>query len=155
MSGEATTPMKKSSLLRAVARWIGLLLLAGFIVVIVIVIRLPTISRDRMRMKRAFAQNDLMTITSSLKFYIVEFGASPVGDQAQVMVALLGKNPRQIVFLEGDSKRFNPRGEFVDPWGHPYRFDASNMDFVWAYSFGENGIDEGGAEGSDDIASWR
>ena len=71
---------------------------------------------------------------------------------ADVMNALYGMNLREIVFIDS-SYRVNARGEFLDPWGHPYRIDVSNPQSPNVYSFGENGIDEGGAEGSDDIAS--
>ena len=59
------------------------------------------------------------------------------------------------ILAEAAAKRFNAQGEYVDLWKHPYRIDVSNPQSPNVYSFGENGIDEGGAEGSDDIASWR
>lgn len=69
--------------------------------------------------------------------------------------ALLGENPRKIVFFAGPEKNFTPHGEYLDPWGTPYRFDLSDPKAPRVWSCGPNRKDEGGAEGSDDIVSWR
>ena len=148
MNEDATLPKKKGSSWLRVIVWI-------FIIVAVIVLLFPVGTGRGPGPKPSLAMRDAVTIRIALKQYIAEFGTPPIGDEAQVMAALRGKNPRQILFIELDAKRFNARGEFLDPWSHPYRFDASNPEFVWSYSFGKNGIDEGGAEGSDDVASWR
>jgi hypothetical protein len=50
--------------------------------------------------------------------------------------------------------RLNSAGQFLDPWGTPYRIDTSNPKFPWAYSCGPDKKDDGGAPGSDDIVSW-
>ncbi|HWB60611.1 MAG TPA: hypothetical protein VG733_14045 [Chthoniobacteraceae bacterium] len=50
--------------------------------------------------------------------------------------------------------RLNSAGQFLDPWGTPYRIDVSNPKFPWAYSCGPDKKDDGGAPGSDDIVSW-
>lgn len=78
----------------------------------------------------------------------------------ELVADLRGGNPRQIRFLEraGDGH--------LDPWGHrPKVLLDSNGDGqisidgvavaerVLIYSFGKNGVDEGGA--GDDIASWK
>ncbi|MEA3210407.1 MAG: hypothetical protein QOE70_3464 [Chthoniobacter sp.] len=127
----------------------------AMLIVILIALLFPLVPPVHESPKRVTARQDVIMIREALKQYIVEFGTAPVGNHAQIMTALRGKNPKQIIIFEADAKRFNPRGEFLDPWGTPYRIEASNIDFPWAYSFGKNLIDEGGAEFSDDIVSWR
>lgn len=105
--------------------------------------------------KRAQAQSDVDQICVALKLYHTEYGVLPSGDKAQIMTALHSANPRGIVFFEAASSRFNARGEFLDPWGTPFRLGPSDPAFPWAYSFGNDAKDDGGAPGSDDISSWR
>ena len=148
MNDDVTTPAKKGF------PW-GWLSLAITIVVLMLAFLVKVDREESTPAKRVTARNDVSNIRSSVMQYIVEFDAPPIGDQAQVMAAVCGKNPQQIVFWEFETKRFNARGEFHDPWGHPYRIDTSNRKSPAVYSLGKNGIDEGGAEGSDDVVSWR
>ncbi len=134
--------------------WIGMLV-AAFLMVIALSLLFPVQSGHGPVSKRLVARNELNQIHAALKFYIAEFGIPPIGGSAQIMAALQGGNPRHIVCFEADAKRFNSLGEFLDPWGTPYRIDASNPEFPWAYSFGKNTTDEGGAESSDDVSSWQ
>ena len=85
----------------------------------------------------------------------VQLGAPPTGDHTEIMAALRDMNGRKDFFHTYELKQLSARGEYLDPWDHPYRIDTSNPQSPNVYSFGKNGIDEGGAEGSDDIASWR
>lgn len=148
MNANATLPE------RSAFPWFGLFIaMAAVVLGILFYVNMPR--EQSLTEKRAVARNDVMTLVAAIKNHIAEYGASPIGDNAHIMAALRGTNARQIVFFEMDADRINALGEFFDPWGHPYRIDASNPEFVWVYSFGKNGIDEGGAEGSDDIASWR
>ena len=103
----------------------------------------------------ARARMDAGQIQTALRAYYVTFGNPPAGDHARIMAALRGGNPQKVVFFEAPGKSFNRAGELLDPWGQAFRIDASEPGRPWAYSFGKNGIDEGGAEGSDDVASWQ
>ena len=95
-------------------------------------------------------------VCQALNTYLREYGAVPVGNAAQIMDALTsGNNVNRIIFLAARRESFNAKGEFIDPWGTPLRIGKSESGVPWVYSFGENGIDEGGVESSDDIASWR
>jgi hypothetical protein len=50
-------------------------------------------------------------------------GEDPVGDNAEITAALMGKNPKQINFVPADSGlRLNEKGEMVDAWGTPFFF---------------------------------
>lgn len=133
----------------------GWLLFAMTVVALVIAFYVNMPREQSLEVKRSVARNDTFTLVAAVKNYITEFGAPPAGGDAAIMTALRGANPRKMVFFEMDARRINARGEFFDPWGHPYRIDVSDPKAPAVYSFGKNGIDEGGAEGSDDIVSWR
>jgi hypothetical protein len=105
--------------------------------------------------KRVLAHNDAQQLVFALKAYRTEYGVMPSGNHAQMIATLRGDNQNKIVFFESAENRFSSDGEFLDPWKSPYRIDAQNPSFPWAYSFGKNRIDEGGVETSDDIPTWR
>lgn len=105
--------------------------------------------------REAEAKGGVTALVGTLKQYHTEYGVMPDGDQAHIIAMLLGDNPKKIVFIEGSSRGFNARGEFIDPWQTPYRLDVSNPASPRAYSFGKDKNDDGAAPGSDDIVSWR
>ena len=61
------------------------------------------------------------------------------------------QNAKQLSYIEARSREINPSGEFVDPWGNPYRIVMTPDPFI--YSCGRNRIDEQG--GGDDITSGK
>ena len=105
--------------------------------------------------KRVHARNDATQLVAALKLYRTEYGVMPPGNHTQILSTLRGDNPHKIVFFDAAETSFSKSGEFLDPWKSPYRIDAQNPSFPWAYSFGKNRIDEGGVQTSDDIPSWR
>ena len=54
-----------------------------------------------------------------------------------------------------DPSRIFSNGTPLDPWHHPYIYDGIVNDQPRFHSIGKDGIDQHGAEGSDDIVSWR
>ena len=90
-----------------------------------------------------------------MKSYFTEYNEALTGNNAQVMTVLRGENARKIVFFDAHPQDYNSQGELIDPWGTPYRFDLSKPDAPRVWSCGPNRKDEDGAEGSDDIVSWR
>ena len=104
--------------------------------------------------RKALAKNDLASIVAGLKAYHHEYGSLPTGGNAQITKVLRGRNPKGIAFIAVPPRSINVQKEFVDPWQHPYRIGTSDPEFPWAYSFGQDGKDDGGAPGSDDLTSW-
>ena len=90
----------------------------------------------------------------ALKAYYSEFGTSPTGTHSKIIRALLGSNPRSIVFYEPNPKQLTTGGELLDPWDIPYCIDTSDAAKPRIYSFGPNKLDDGGAPQSDDIGNW-
>jgi hypothetical protein len=97
------------------------------------------------------APHELWMIVTALRSWYGIHHSMPSGGPAQIVKALCSVN-----FLPPDvlTARANAKGEYLDPWGTPYRIDASNPKFPWAYSCGPDKKDDGGAPGSDDIVSW-
>ena len=105
--------------------------------------------------KKVTAHGQCRMIVAALMEYQKQIGTPPSGDHAAIMTALRGTNSKNVIFLGFDAKDFTARGEFFDPWGHPYGIDVSDAQHPHVYSFGKNGRDEDAAESSDDIVNWR
>jgi hypothetical protein len=106
--------------------------------------------------RELFSTTNRLNLTlAALNSYQTEYGQRPDGDNAAIMRALRGDNPKKLIFLEGRREDFNDRGEIIDGWHSPIRIGGSDSAKPWAYSFGKNQKDEGGAYGSDDVVSWR
>ncbi len=63
-------------------------------------------------------------IQGGLAQYKSEFGTFPSGDSRAICRALTGNNPNGIRFIELHS--VPPDGDFLDPWGTPYKICYSS-----------------------------
>lgn len=71
--------------------------------------------------------------------YHDRFGENPVGDNAEITAALLGKNPKQVAFITEESGlRTNDRGELLDGWGTPFFFHQVSSKEMEIRSAGED-----------------
>ena len=64
---------------------------------------------------------DVDNLFYALQQYKERIGSYPVGSNAEVVQALLGKNPKNLIILVGKKKELNSKGEIIDPWGTPLR----------------------------------
>ena len=60
---------------------------------------------------------DVENLFAGLQKYKEHVGSFPVGSNAQVVKALLGANPKNVIILVSRKNDLNPKGEIVDPWG--------------------------------------
>ena len=102
------------------------------------------------------ARHDVQVIALTLDGFAHENGDYPRGTPAEICRMLRGEtingqNPRKLDYVEAQPHEVNGLGEFVDPWGEPYRMSFDRVARV--YSCGPNRIDEHGA--GDDITSWK
>ena len=83
-------------------------------------------NRWRLLARAAQTRVEMLNFTEALTAYSNQFGVPPVGDNAAVTPMLTGSNKQHLNFLKhaADSKRFNQRGEFQDPNGHPYDIEV-------------------------------
>ena len=106
--------------------------------------------------KLSQAKHDVQAIALALDVFARENGNYPKGTPAEICRMLRGEtingqNPKKLDYIEAEPQEMDGIGEFIDPWGNPYRMLIDPTAHV--YSFGANHIDEHG-EG-DDIASWK
>ena len=64
---------------------------------------------------------DVENLFTALQQYKERVGAYPVGNNAEVVRALMGNNSKNLIILVGRKKDINSKGEFLDPWGTPLR----------------------------------
>jgi hypothetical protein len=98
-------------------------------------------------------KSNVSGLAIAVQAYKQEYGRWP--EVAFMYRKLLGENERGIVFWEPTRKHQRPDGSMNDFWGHPIIFDGIVDNKPRFHSIGKDGIDQHGAEGSDDIVSWR
>jgi len=108
----------------------------------------------RAQVKQSAAKVQAVQLQRCVQAYIAEYGVAPQGDAAAIAAALRGGNARRIMFFEAPPRQFNGKGEYLDQWGEPFRFDLSDSQNLRIWSPGRNHRDENGAAGSDDIVGW-
>jgi type II secretory pathway pseudopilin PulG len=140
-------PRKK--LTRQQRRWRRIALISAPVLVLLVVASVPLWRRYK-------AKQDVNIIEIGLRGFAAENGRPPTGRPAQIAALLRGENiggqnPKRLDYVEASLGEMNSAGEFIDPWGTPYRI-SSGAD-ARAYSCGPNRQDENG-EG-DDICSWK
>ena len=105
----------------------------------------PTISKDAQTVK------DMETALLGLKGYYAEYNQLPKGDTASVLKQLTSENPRHIGYVTVPKDRVGKDGEWLDPWGQPYRILLSG-DEILIRSAGKNKtFDDGVSDKRDDI----
>lgn len=84
---------------------------------------------------------DLKSVTNALEQYKELFGSYPEGDNFKVAKALLGGNPKQIVFLDNYKERFtDAAGALADTWETPLLIERDGNDQVRVRSAGPDRI---------------
>jgi len=106
--------------------------------------------------KHSKARHDVQVIELALDGFAFENGGYPKGTRGEICRLLRGEsingqNPKKLDYVEALPTEMNSTGEFLDPWGEPYRISVDPR--VRVYSYGPNRIDEQG--GGDDIASGK
>jgi len=149
MSNKPRTNMRP-----VVVRW---LIILGITAIVFGLIMLQTRKHARIyrNARTALTRDRENQVVTAIKAYIAEYGTPVSGGPAQMIAQLSGQNQRKIIFIEIRQGGINANGELIDEWGTPYRFNISKPDAPRVWSCGPNRKDEGGAEGSDDIVSWR
>ncbi len=95
----------------------------------------------------------ILGLRVGMESYKQEYGNWPEG--AAMYIQLEGKNAKSIVFHEPRPSFRLSDGSMIDAWKHGIIFDGIIDDQPRFHSIGKDGIDQHGAEGSDDIVSWQ
>jgi len=126
-----------------------LLLGLGIGVVVIGGLWIPVI---RPAYQRHTAAHDVAQLLEALQGYQKIEGDYPTGDAPTICRLLRGEtvdgqNARRLDYVEG--YKTDEKGEFLDPWGSPYRFSFEPK--LRIASAGPNKLDENG--GGDDIVA--
>lgn len=70
-------------------------------------------------------EDELDAVAQLLYFYRQGFGENPVGDNGDLVAALLGENGKKAAYLTRDCPALVD-GKLVDRWGTPYWFHAKS-----------------------------
>ena len=119
-----------------------------------VVLGLYILLKPYLRLRQA--KQDVDVLALALTGFAQEHQRYPQGTPAHIAALLrgenvAGQNPKKLDYIEAGSHEINAAGEFIDPWGTPYRISTDPA--VRVYSCGPNRLDEQGS--GDDIASWR
>lgn len=80
---------------------------------------------------------DTHGIAGGLQQYFELFQKYPEGGNREIAKALFGDNPRKLRILNWPQRKLGVNGEFLDPWGTPYRIEAAR-DKIEIVSAGPN-----------------
>lgn len=69
----------------------------------------------------AHFNNDVENLFGALQQYKEHVGIYPTGNNAEIVKALMGQNPKKLIILVGRKHELNEKGEVLDPWGTPLR----------------------------------
>jgi prepilin-type N-terminal cleavage/methylation domain-containing protein len=172
------------------------LLVVVAIIAILVALLVPAVGKARQAAAKAKARAAVVDIQTAFSGYYdeykkwptgltaydngknVEFNATGIQMESDVMEMLKGANinkmnPRRVPFLEPQEAELNELGQYVDPWGNPYKYMLDyNLDdkvHIWfsnnngetnlsrtvaVWSCGRDGSDEEGPAQKDDIRSW-
>jgi hypothetical protein len=73
---------------------------------------------------------DIQNYTAALAAFSNSFGGLPMGNNAEVTSALIGRNARNFTFLHLTPQQTNGRGEFIDRTRRPYEITVAAEE-VW------------------------
>lgn len=146
---QAARPLGQTVKKRTAFFWVALLLL----VLVTVVTGAFTVVHFS---KHSKARHDVQAIALALDGFAMENGDFPKGTRGEICRLLRGEsingqNLRELDYVEALPTEMNGTGEFLDPWGEPYRISISPKTHV--YSCGPNRIDEQGD--GDDITNWK
>ncbi len=77
---------------------------------------------DSLNAPGATIQADLRVVGGLVDAYRSNFHENPVGTNAEITAALMGRNRLGLALLPPDHPAVNPRGELCDRWGRPFFF---------------------------------
>ncbi len=112
----------------------------------------------RRRASISKAKAEIAALESALEQYEQDLGRYPEGDIKDVVKSLSEEEDDPNWFgpyMEFRSDQLDDQGRFIDPWGNPYKYvcpGKHNPRKFDLYSFGPNGVDDGGER--DDIRNW-
>jgi hypothetical protein len=86
------------------------------------------------------AEKEPETLLEILRFYRMEFGTFPSGQENHdIMNALTGNNPGKLPIFPRKHPRIDSSGNLLDAWGNPFIFHPVSSQFLEVRSKGPDG----------------
>ena len=85
-------------------------------------------------------KNDMTNLVACLASYHAIYGSFPTGNNAQIIGALRGGNPRKMMIDPIGPRRMAASKEVLDIWGTAYRFRFKSNSMIAVSSAGKNGL---------------
>lgn len=87
-----------------------------------------------------FASSEPALLLEILRFYRMEFGSFPAGQEnSDIMNALTGNNPDKLPVFPRKHPRIDARGNIIDAWGNPFIFHPIDSQHLEVRSKGPDG----------------
>ena len=122
------------------------MLITGFVLVLLIAPLFPR-SRDHPVPR---VNIEATSIRSALLMYEAAFERFPAGDSRAVFRALRGENQQHKVYLHTSAQSTSSGGEFLDPWGTPFRIYFSGKEVLVRSAGPDKRFDNSGSREFDD-----
>ena len=88
----------------------------------------------------AQASSEPAVLLEILRFYRMEFGSFPAGQEnSDIMNALIGNNPGKLPVFPRKHARIDARGNLLDAWGNPFIFHPVSSQLLEVRSKGPDG----------------
>lgn len=102
-------------------------------------------------MKTTKFSEDVENLFVALQQYKEYVGAYPSGSNADIVKALKGQNPKNVIILVGRKTDLNSQGEMVDPWGTALRIYFSGNGILIRSAGSNRRFDDSTAINGDDF----
>lgn len=86
------------------------------------------------------ARIEVDKISLMLRDYRTIAGENPVGTNAEIMTAVMGRNPKQATLGPPEGMHLNEKGELIDRWGTPYFFHQLSRNHMEIRSAGADHV---------------
>jgi hypothetical protein len=93
---------------------------------------------------------DLDNLFYALQKYKEQVGSYPVGNNAEIVKALMGNNSKNLMILVGRKKDLDSKGQIVDPWGTPLRIYFAGEGILIRSAGPNKRFDDSTAQNQDD-----
>lgn len=83
--------------------------------------------------------DDCLILLDAFSFFQRVYGENPVGDQAAIVQAMCGANPKNISFLSPQHPKVTDDWKILDRWGNPFFFHQLSGTDMEVISMGPDG----------------
>jgi len=122
----------------------GRISLTGYLAIVLALIGLAGLYVVRwsfdadVRRQALICRTDTHNLSAAMKGYQRTYGKFPVGDNATILKALRGENPKRSHFFDVRSGSLDEHGAFIDPWRTPYLIETNLTNGISIRSAGPN-----------------